>query len=90
MEQRLALPANNINTGIRRKRAVAVLGNQKRPRYRYRELSQQGVERAINTVGRYDCKVCVNKDYASTKSLRNHQRIKHEEERHPGPTTYMG
>jgi len=57
--------------------AVSASGSPQASLYSHGYFNQQGRKRAVNAKGRYVCDVC-GKDYASTQSLRNHQRQKHE------------
>jgi hypothetical protein len=72
-----ALPADDINSGLPQEQVVVASGNPRSPLYPHRHFNQQGQKREPNARGRYDCVVCW-KDYASTQSLRNHQRKMHE------------
>ena len=76
MELECTLPVNATYPGLLQNQVVVAPGNSQPPFHPYRHFSQQGRKRGVNAIGRYDCEVCW-KDYASTQSLRNHQRKKH-------------
>ena len=72
-----ALFVDDINSGLPAEQTVAASGNLQVSLYAHGHFNRQGRKREVNAKNRYECEVC-RKDYASTTSLRNHQRKEHE------------